>query len=147
MDSEPAARMAEEGRLLVDAVGRHLAPWVADRLRERFPAIDDDTVSGVTEQVVSTAMTALTDLVASEPQQQTTTPLAIVRASMTPATRALHDGGIEPIRRDPVQRRIDPDDPFGLGPANWAELGDDVAEAGLRWGAAKAFEHLRRRAE
>ena len=42
--------------------------------------------------------------------------------------------------------RAFPADVYGLSPASLADLSPDVVEAGIVWGAAKAFEHKRRHA-
>ena len=41
-----------------------------------------------------------------------------------------------------------PDDVYAIGPLAWIDMGDDVHEAGISWGAWKAATVLtRRRAE
>jgi hypothetical protein len=50
------------------------------------------------------------------------------------------------VERDDAEARLHPDDVYGLVPAAFADLGPEVHDAGLVWGAAKAHVHLRRRA-
>jgi hypothetical protein len=38
-----------------------------------------------------------------------------------------------------------PDDMFALGPLTWRDLGDDVHDAGIEWGAWKAAMIISRR--
>ena len=39
-----------------------------------------------------------------------------------------------------------PNDIYALGPRAWSDFGEDVGDAGLRWGAAKAMVHRQRHA-
>lgn len=62
-------------------------------------------------------------------------------------------GPLEQIRRslDPLRTYLEMNAPrpdpgeFELGPMAFSDLSDDVHEAGIAWGAAKAFLHLSRR--
>jgi hypothetical protein len=76
--------------------------------------------------------------------QQTTTPLALLRSAVRYPTEVLAAAGVPALARDSFAVRAFPDDVYGLSPATWADLGPEVGEAGIRWGAAKAFEHRRR---
>jgi hypothetical protein len=48
------------------------------------------------------------------------------------------------VARDAFEQERFPDDVYGLMPASFADFGPEVGEAGLAWGAAKAWEHKRR---
>jgi hypothetical protein len=84
-------------------------------------------------------------LLEADVDTQRATPLQLLRGATSPISRMLADAGATHPPRDEVARRIDPDDVYDLGPAAYADLGPQVAEAGLVWGAAKAHVHLSRR--
>jgi len=87
-------------------------------------------------------------LLSTDVDQQRTNPLEVLRASTRFATAALRDAGVPAPARDEFQQRLDPDDEYLLGPMSWMDLGEDVHEAGIEWGAWKAATVLtRRRAE
>jgi len=86
------------------------------------------------------------ELLAADIDQQWTGPLALVRPAVAVPTAVLRRIGVPPIERDPDDAARFPDDVYGLTPASFADLDPDLADAGLEWGAAKAFEHKRRHA-
>jgi hypothetical protein len=53
--------------------------------------------------------------------------------------------GVPPVHRDRHAERLFPDDLYDLGPAAFGDLGPEVHDRGLEWGAAKAHVVLRRR--
>lgn len=65
-------------------------------------------------------------------------PLEVFQEAMVFPTRALEAAGASPTPRDPVARHALPGDVFDLAPASSRDLGDEVWEAHLRWGAEKA---------
>jgi hypothetical protein len=137
-------QLIDEGRRLGETVRAALPSWVERVLRSYGRDLDDDEVAATVSEVVDRACSDLDRLLATDSDEQRTTPLQVVRSAMVPAGDLLADAGVEVPRRDPMEARIDPRDVYGLGPRTWADLGEEVAEAGLRWGAAKAFVHLRR---
>jgi hypothetical protein len=85
------------------------------------------------------------ELLAADIDEQRTTPLAILRgAALRYPTSVLHAAGVPPVVRDRAAEELFPDDLYDLVPASFADLDPSLADAGLRWGAAKAFEHKRR---
>ena len=42
-----------------------------------------------------------------------------------------------PVARDEFERTSLPDDVFGVGPLAWRDLGEEVHDAGITWGAWK----------
>ena len=137
--------LAALGDALVAAVAATLPGWVERSLRSRAD-VGDDVVAAVSAAVTGPAVTALRRLVDTDIDRQTTTPLAVVRAAAVPITEALAPLGIAPQQRDPYDATAFPRDVYAIGPASWADIdpGPDLAEAALRWGVAKAFEHRRR---
>jgi len=77
-------------------------------------------------------------------RSQRSTPLAILRTAGGRVAVVLGEADVPPPRRDPFDERANPDDRYDVGPATWADLGPEVAELGIAWGAAKAHLHLRR---
>jgi hypothetical protein len=85
-------------------------------------------------------------LLATDIDEQTSTPLALLREAVGPATAVLRDFGAAPVPRDPFAVRAFPEDVYGLAPATFEDIAPELKDPGLEWGAAKAFVHLRRRA-
>jgi hypothetical protein len=84
-------------------------------------------------------------LIALDIDEQPQNPLSVLRGAVHYPTQVLRTLGARPAERDEFDRRTFPDDDFGLTPAAFADFGPKVHEAGLAWGAAKAYVHLRRR--
>jgi hypothetical protein len=83
-------------------------------------------------------------LLATDIDEQATTPLSLLRGAVRYPTAVLRDAGVPPARRDEQQERLFPDDVYDLAPATFADVDPALAEVGMAWGAAKAFEHLQR---
>lgn len=84
-------------------------------------------------------------LVAADIDDQRTTPLSILRAGARYPAAVLRAAGVPPVDRDATRGRLFPDDLYDLAPATFADVDPRLTEPGLRWGAAKALAHLRRR--
>ena len=77
--------------------------------------------------------------------EQRSTPLTLLRGAVRYPTEVLRRAGVEPTgERDDVRVRLFPDDVYDLSPAAFADVDPRLTEPGLVWGAAKAYEHLRR---
>ena len=87
----------------------------------------------------------LRGLLATDVDEQQTTPLSILRAAVRFPTRVLADGGVPEPERDDFDASRFPDDPYGLTPASFADIDPALGPVGIAWGAAKAFEVLQRR--
>ena len=83
-------------------------------------------------------------LLATDIDEQWTTPLSLLRAAVRYPTRVLEDAGVPPVERDPIQERLLPGDIYDLSPASFADVDPALAEPGMVWGAAKALAHRRR---
>jgi hypothetical protein len=116
--------------------------WLHEQVASRAPELDPTGTSAAIEAVQAAVERRLDRLLQEEPGEQTTTPLTVLRTSVGPITDLLRAAGVTPAPRDEVEARLAPDDVYGLGPAAFADLGPEVAEAGLRWGAALAHVHL-----
>ena len=87
----------------------------------------------------------LRDLLATDVDAQTSTPLSVLRAAVRFPTRVLADGGVPEPGRDDFNASRFPDDPYGLTPASFADIDPGLGPIGIGWGAAKAYEVLQRR--
>jgi hypothetical protein len=96
-------------------------------------------------RAVSEVEPRLRELLAADVDDQRSNPLAILRQAARHPTEVLARAGVPPVERDAHAERLFPDDVYDLGPAAFADLGTDVHEPGLVWGAAKAHVILRRR--
>ena len=81
----------------------------------------------------------LRELADAHPTEPISGPLEQIRQSLGPLHDLLDELGASPPVRDEFDVRARPDDRHGLGPMSFAELGPGVHEAGIEWGAAKAY--------
>ena len=146
------AALARYGDELVRAVDGSIGAWlrscVESVLASQQRAIDDHARSliAVAERDASRDIgDRLRDLLARDIDEQSQNPLSILRSAVSYPTKVLRDLGAQPVERDEFDTHAFPDDEFGLTPAAFADLGPAVHEAGMAWGAAKAFVHLQRR--
>lgn len=130
---------------LTGAVLAALPAWVEATMRRVLGAthgIDDGTlraeIAAASATMVQGVRTALGDLFALDPEEQRANPLHILRAEATVVTECLGRLGARPAVRDEFERTSLPDDVFAVGPLAWRDLGDEVHEAGITWGAWKA---------
>ena len=153
-EADEAALLAH-AEVLADGIDAALAGWVersvlarcADAghpvdaaLQDRAAAAGRDCRDQVGPAVRALLLTDLDD--------QTATPLALLRGAVRHPTAVLAEAGVPPVERDEFAVRAFPEDLYGLAPASFADLDESLAEPGLVWGAAKAHVHLaRRRAE
>jgi hypothetical protein len=111
-----------------------------DTLRTTLAEICNTTVQVVAHDLAS--------LLSVDVDAQQTNPLHVLRNSTGAATQALRDASVTAVRRDEFEVRAMPNDVYAIGPLTWRDLGDDVHDAGITWGAWKAAVVLsRRRAE
>jgi hypothetical protein len=83
-------------------------------------------------------------LVEQDVEAQRTNPLAILRDATRYPTEVLRAEGVTPVERDDFQRERFPDDVYDLVPTSFADFGPEVADAGIAWGAVKAWTHRQR---
>ncbi|WP_419944690.1 hypothetical protein [Candidatus Poriferisodalis sp.] len=87
----------------------------------------------------------LRELLATDVDEQQTTPLSVLRSAVRFPTQVLADGGVPVSERDDFDASRFPDDPYDLTPASFADIDPELGPIGIAWGAAKAFEVLQRR--
>jgi len=128
-----------------------MVPWLVGAVRQVAATqgiTGDEPVLEAEAMAVRTRdelVPRLRHLLAQDVDEQATTPLALLREAVGPATGLLHELGAEPVERDEFAVRAFPEDAFGLVPAAFEDLAPELRDPGLTWGAAKAFVHLRRR--
>ncbi len=120
-------------KLREELVGAY-RPFVEGRLRaRRWPEVPEAIAAGE-EWLVA----ALDELLDTEFSRQPRGPLEVFQEAMSAPTAALEGLGIEPVERDAVAAAALPGDHFDLAPASSADLGDEVWQAHVAWGIAKA---------
>lgn len=129
----------EHATALVSAIATALPRWV-EQSTQRF-GVDAGDAPG---RAVDDLMPRIRALLDQDIDDQRTTPLSILREAVRYPTAVLRSAGVAPAERDDHDRAMFPDDDYGLTPASFADFGPQVAEAGIAWGAAKAWTHRRR---
>jgi len=134
---------------LVDAMQSAIGPWIHRAVISRCGPELSASVEARTQVAAAEATADLTGqlatLLALDIDQQWTNPLSIIRSGVHHANAVLVAAGVPPTDRDSSARGLHPEDVYDLGPASFADLSPAVHEAGLAWGAAKAYVHLHRR--
>jgi hypothetical protein len=147
MDDE--ARLHDYAVRLADAIDAALPGWVV-RSVERFTASAAPLAAAreAGEEARTVIGASARALLLTDIDEQTETPLGLLRSAVRYPTEVLRAAGVSPVRRDPFAERAFPDDVYDLSPASFADVDPSLHEPGLEWGAAKAHVHLtRRRAE
>jgi hypothetical protein len=135
-------------RAVEGAIGGWVRACVQSVLRAQGRAVDDraERLADAAAHDATHEVTArLRQLVALDADEQTQNPLSILRTAVRHPTAVLCALDAQPVDRDEFDERAFPDDCFALTPAAFADFGPAVHEAGIAWGAAKAYVHLRRR--
>lgn len=138
-----AAVMEEHGRALADGIEAALPGWVV-RSVGRFLPDPGPAAEEAGRRAATDIGGAVRNLLAQDVGDQRTTPLALLRAAVAYPTAVLQAAGVPPVDRDRFAAERFPDDPYDLTPATFADIDPSLADVGLAWGAAKAFEHKRR---
>ncbi|MEI6198374.1 MAG: hypothetical protein WCP83_00345 [Actinomycetota bacterium] len=136
------------------AVTRAVPQWISAQVTEIASMSIDETssefataVTVVVEQTLEFISKELLSLLATDVDAQQSNPLHVLRASTSFATQLLTISGVMPARRDEYEVRAMPNDVFAIGPLTWRDLGEEVHDAGISWGAWKAATILMRRRE
>jgi hypothetical protein len=143
--------MSPEAAALADGIDAALPGWVERCVARLATAWAGSVPAPVTAAAASAGQRARKDIVpairtllATDIDEQATTPLAVLRGAVRYPTEVLAAAGVPPVPRDAFVERAFPDDVYDLSPATFADVAPDLGDLGLRWGAAKALEHLRR---
>jgi hypothetical protein len=134
-------------RELADGIDAALPGWVR-RCVERFLTMTPELASDVDAAASRTRQQiggAVRELLLTDIDEQTTTPLTLLRRAVAEPTHILRSHGVAPVPRDEFEAHSFPGDDYGLTPATFSDIDPSLAEIGLRWGAAKAFVFKQRR--
>lgn len=141
----------KEAAALADAIEAVLPSWVERSVVRVMTAwkgeVDDDVRAAAAEagrRATAEVVPELRALLETDIDDQRTTPLSLLRAAVRYATAVLEHAGVPPVQRDEQQERLFPDDVYDLAPATFADVDPALADAGMAWGASKAFQHLQR---
>jgi hypothetical protein len=104
------------------------------------PSVLGDELDRVVGEESARLLDALAGLLATDVDEQRSTPLSLYRDSIVAPTALLRAAGV----RAAVDQAYG-DDVYGLGPATWSDIDPAMHEPGLAWGAWKAMTVLRRR--
>jgi hypothetical protein len=121
------------------SVARLVTAWAGS-----VPADVAAAASSAGQRARTEVMPAVRGLLAADIDEQRTTPLALLRTVVRYPSEVLAAAGVPPVQRDDFAERAFPDDIYDLSPASLADIDPALAEPGIAWGAAKAFEHKRR---
>lgn len=145
-DLTPDQALAGYAADLAAGVAAAIGPWV----RNSVARIADQWQPNLSEQLVDAAQAAavaatdavapvVNQLLAQDAEQQRTNPLAIVRGAVRYPTAVLAAAGVPPVVRDAFAIEAFPEDDYDLTPGSFTDLDETLGEAGIAWGAAKAF--------
>ncbi len=148
-DASDDERLAFHGAALADAVVVALPSWVTAAVLSRVEPSSREQIADRVELAGANAATdigsQLRHLLALDVDEQWTNPLTLIRTAANYANDVLRDLAVPPPSRDADARRLHPEDTYDLTPGAFGDLGPEVHELGLIWGAAKAHTHLQRR--
>jgi hypothetical protein len=143
--------MDEQAVALADAIDQALPAWVERSVERVMKAWKGEVDEGVRVAAAAAGRQAVNEvgpqvraLLDTDIDAQRTTPLSLVRRAVRFPTAVLQAVGVPPVVRDEQQERLFPEDVYDLAPASFADVDPALAEVGVAWGAAKAFEHLQR---
>ena len=149
---EPEAALARYADELAAGVDASIARWVVrsveTRMQQWSGAVPDDVralAEAAGERARVTVGAEVRELLALDIDAQRDAPLSVLRRAVVHPTRVLEAAGVPHVVRDDIDAAMFPDDVYALAPATFADLDPSLHEAGLAWGAAKAFVHLARR--
>lgn len=135
----------DAGRDLRTAARAEVGGWLRRSVDRVVVDVPDETeLEQAIERSVDEVDRSLAALVDADIDEQSTTPLSILRDATRPVSELLRSWGVDPPERERWRREHFPDDRYDLVPAAFADVGPRVNDAGLRWGAAKALAHRRR---
>lgn len=143
-------QLPEPTELLLATARRVVAPWLRRVTVDaaRRGDVDPSDLTGLDRMVETTAertLDRLAHLLALDVDDQQSNPLSVLRSAVDGPTALLRSHGVEPRPIDPFLVERYPDDVYGLGPATWADIDDELHEPGITWGAWKAMTVLQRR--
>lgn len=144
MNADDAA-LAERATALADGIEAAIRPWLVQAVVLRAGEGARAEAEAMAEATAADVVPRVRALLAADIDEQPTTPLALLRTAVGPATALLAERGVPPVDRDEFAERAFPEDVYGLSPAAFEDVSPDLRGPGIEWGAAKAYVHLSRR--
>lgn len=140
--------LRDAGQMLAAAVDSELDQWVAACVHRWLPPalVESEVLAEAQHLARAEVMEPLLALLETEVDRQPTNPLTLLRSAARYPSAVLAMAGLKSSIRDPHQVRLFPDDHWDLVPKNFGDIGPKTGEAGIRWGATKAWVHRRRHA-
>ena len=129
--------MTPESETLRNALCDVYRPWVVHVMEARGWSVSDAMADALLDGE-AWLREELGALLAQPFTLQRRGPLELFQEAMRFPTEVLVEEGRDPVERAAAVVNALPGDIFDLAPASSAQLGDDVWQAHLRWGAAKA---------
>jgi hypothetical protein len=149
--AEPEPDIYAYAEVLADGIEAALPTWVVrsvERIMMAWAGHMPPDVAEAAEIAGQAARSntgrAVRTLLMSDIDQQRTTPLALIRQGVKYPTDVLRSAGVPPVERDRFSADVFPQDDYDLSPRSFADVDPALAEAGIAWGAAKAFVYRRR---
>ncbi|MFN8017254.1 MAG: hypothetical protein U0P45_03930 [Acidimicrobiales bacterium] len=146
------AALAAAADALAAGVEAALPSWLARSTLQVAAAWDPEVAAGLGEEAAAAGRAALAEvapalraLLGTDVDEQRTGPLDVIRSAVPHATRVLAGAGVPAVPRDEVRARLFPDDRYDLAPSAFTDLGPELGDVGIAWGAAKAYVVLARR--
>ena len=143
----------ERARALADGICGALPGWVERSVERLVTAYRGEADPAVMIEATEAAAGAAADvgarvraLLDADIDEQHTNPLSLLRQAVVYPTEVLRRAGVPPVERDAFAEERFPDDVYDLTPTSFADIDPTLADLGLAWGAAKAWEHRRRHA-
>ena len=148
MTSVEEAQLAHAAERLVASIEASIAAWVV-RAVEHVVMVSGGEISPALREAADAAgrearhhiPRAVAEVVRKDPDEQRATPLQVLRGAARYPTDVLVSFAVPPRPRDRDSEARFPADIYDLVPAAFADLGPEVGEAGLVWGAARARVH------
>jgi hypothetical protein len=147
-----AAALDEYAQALASGIDEALPGWVMRSVERIMRAWAGDVPTDVVRAAERAAHhaqvetgAAMRALLAADIDDQHSTPLTLLRQAVKYPTEVLRQAGVPPVERDRFAEQAFPDDVYDLSPATWSDVDPRLTAPGINWGAAKAFEHKRRR--
>lgn len=148
---DPEQQLRAYAGELADGIDRAIPAWVTRSVERVVQAWSGSVPDDVRRAAADAGQRARADvapavrrLLAADVDDQRTTPLALLRGAVAYPTAVIRAAGVPPVQRDRFAERAFPEDVYDLSPASLADVDPSLAEAGLAWGAAKAFVHKSR---
>ncbi len=138
--------LEEYPKVLFHVIHRSYPEWLGTRVAQlangKVPAAE---IGNTVHQCLRTLDSQLLDLLATDVDAQRSNPLHVIRLSTVGANTLLQTYEVETPLRDQFEIEAMPHDIYAIGPLTWKDLGDEVHDAGIAWGAWKAATVLTRR--